>query len=174
LTAEVRRSEPRYTDLELSVYGHVGDGDLHYNVLVPPEVDRIEFTKRIESGLSLQLYDTAAALGGTLARSTASVGSRSIFLNHRAAKATGRFPRSIDTDRTHTRRLAGAPALACRLEEIAVPPHRGGALRPTNPGVEPDSREKAFRDFVRSAGNTFASAEVAPMSACRTAPKAAR
>jgi hypothetical protein len=112
LTAEVRRSEPRYTDLELSVYGHVGDGDLHYNVLVPPEVDRIEFTKRIESGLSLQLYDTAAALGGTLARSTASVGSRSIFLNHRAAKATGRFPRSIDTDRTHTRRLAGAPALA--------------------------------------------------------------
>ena len=52
-------------DLELSVYGHVGDGNLHYNVLVPPDVDRIEFTKRIESGLSLQLYDTAAALGGT-------------------------------------------------------------------------------------------------------------
>ena len=34
-------------------------------MLVPPDVDRIEFTKRIESGLSLQLYDTAAALGGT-------------------------------------------------------------------------------------------------------------
>jgi FAD/FMN-containing dehydrogenase len=52
-------------DLELSVYGHVGDGNLHYNVLVPPDVDRLEFTKRIESSLSLQLYDTAAALGGT-------------------------------------------------------------------------------------------------------------
>lgn len=52
-------------DLELSVYGHVGDGNLHYNVLVPPEADRMEFTRRIESGLSLQLYDTAAALGGT-------------------------------------------------------------------------------------------------------------
>ncbi|KRR21417.1 FAD-linked oxidase [Bradyrhizobium lablabi] len=53
------------TDLELSVYGHVGDGNLHYNVLVPPAVDRMEFTKRIESSLSLKLYDTAAALGGT-------------------------------------------------------------------------------------------------------------
>ncbi|SCB48964.1 FAD-binding oxidoreductase [Bradyrhizobium sp. BRP23] len=52
-------------DLELSVYGHVGDGNLHYNVLVPRDVDRLEFTKRIESSLSLQLYNTAAALGGT-------------------------------------------------------------------------------------------------------------
>jgi FAD/FMN-containing dehydrogenase len=47
-----------------SVYGHVGDGKLHYNVLVPAGVDRLEFTRRIESSLSLQLYDTAAALGG--------------------------------------------------------------------------------------------------------------
>ncbi|WGD50131.1 FAD-binding oxidoreductase [Bradyrhizobium sp. CB1650] len=53
------------TNLELSVYGHVGDGNLHYNVLVPSNADRIEFTREIEGGLSLQLYDTAASLGGT-------------------------------------------------------------------------------------------------------------
>jgi FAD/FMN-containing dehydrogenase len=52
-------------DLELSVYGHVGDGNLHYNVLVPQDQDRIEFTTRIESSLSLELYDLAASLGGT-------------------------------------------------------------------------------------------------------------
>ena len=52
-------------DLELSVYGHMGDGNLHYNVLVPHGADRIEFTRLIEGSLSLQLYDTAAALGGT-------------------------------------------------------------------------------------------------------------
>jgi FAD/FMN-containing dehydrogenase len=52
-------------DLELSVYGHVGDGNLHYNVLVPPSVDRIEFSSEIENSLSLQLYDIAASLDGT-------------------------------------------------------------------------------------------------------------
>jgi FAD/FMN-containing dehydrogenase len=52
-------------DLELSVYGHVGDGNLHYNVLVPRGTDRLEFTRLVESDLSLRLYDTAAALGGT-------------------------------------------------------------------------------------------------------------
>jgi FAD/FMN-containing dehydrogenase len=52
-------------NLDLSVYGHVGDGNLHYNVLVPSNADRIEFTREIEGGLSLQLYDTAASLGGT-------------------------------------------------------------------------------------------------------------
>jgi FAD/FMN-containing dehydrogenase len=52
-------------NLGLSVYGHVGDGNLHYNVLVPRGADRLEFTRLVESDLSLRLYDAAAVLGGT-------------------------------------------------------------------------------------------------------------
>lgn len=52
-------------DLELSVYGHLGDGNLHFNVLVPRNVDRLDFTGKIENSLSLELYDAAAAMGGT-------------------------------------------------------------------------------------------------------------
>lgn len=34
-------------------------------MLVPAGADRLEFTKRVEGSLSPQLYDRAAALGGT-------------------------------------------------------------------------------------------------------------
>lgn len=51
--------------LELSVYGHVGDGNLHYNVLVPPGEDRLAFTDRIGRELAPALYDLAVGMGGT-------------------------------------------------------------------------------------------------------------
>jgi FAD/FMN-containing dehydrogenase len=51
--------------LRLSVYGHVGDGNVHYNVLVPPGEERLAFTHRIEGDLSHRLYAIALALGGT-------------------------------------------------------------------------------------------------------------
>ncbi|TSJ64414.1 FAD-binding oxidoreductase [Starkeya sp. 3C] len=51
--------------LELSVYGHVGDGNLHYNVLVPPGEDRLAFTDRIGRELAPALYDIAIGMGGT-------------------------------------------------------------------------------------------------------------
>ena len=50
--------------LELSIYGHVGDGNLHYNVLVPRGDDRLAFSALIEERLSNRLYDIAASLGG--------------------------------------------------------------------------------------------------------------
>ncbi len=58
----VRGYDPR---LELSVYGHLGDGNLHYNVLVPPGGERLAFTETIEGDLSHRLYAVALELGGT-------------------------------------------------------------------------------------------------------------
>jgi FAD/FMN-containing dehydrogenase len=58
----VRSHDP---SLELSVYGHVGDGNIHYNVLVPQGAERLAFTDLIEKQLSGRLYDIAASLGGT-------------------------------------------------------------------------------------------------------------
>ncbi|MFG1461843.1 FAD-binding oxidoreductase [Xanthobacter sp. DSM 24535] len=51
--------------LLLSVYGHVGDGNLHYNIVVPKGEDRLAFTRLIEAGLAHELYAIAAALGGS-------------------------------------------------------------------------------------------------------------
>lgn len=60
--AAVRAFDP---DVELSVYGHVGDGNLHYNVLVPRGAERLNFSRTIEERLSPRLYDISRTLGGT-------------------------------------------------------------------------------------------------------------
>ena len=51
--------------MRLSVYGHVGDGNLHYNLVVPRGRDRLEFTREIEAGFAHELYAAAIALGGS-------------------------------------------------------------------------------------------------------------
>lgn len=51
--------------LELSLYGHVGDGNIHFNVLVPAGADRIAFTATIEEQLSPRLYKIALSHGGS-------------------------------------------------------------------------------------------------------------
>ncbi|MDB5646216.1 FAD-binding oxidoreductase [Methylobacterium sp.] len=51
--------------VRLSVYGHVGDGNLHYNLVVPKGRDRLDFTREIEAGFAHELYAAAIALGGS-------------------------------------------------------------------------------------------------------------
>ncbi|QEL22839.1 FAD-binding oxidoreductase [Bosea sp. F3-2] len=51
--------------LELSMYGHVGDGNIHFNVLVPKGLDRLSFSAKIENELSPALFDLALKHGGT-------------------------------------------------------------------------------------------------------------
>lgn len=50
--------------VRLSFYGHVGDGNVHYNLVVPQGQDRLAFTRAVEAGIAHDLYALAIALGG--------------------------------------------------------------------------------------------------------------
>lgn len=52
-------------EVRLSVYGHVGDGNLHYNLVVPQGRDRVDFTREIEAAFAHRLYAAAIDLGGS-------------------------------------------------------------------------------------------------------------
>jgi FAD/FMN-containing dehydrogenase len=54
----------RLPGVRLSVYGHVGDGNLHYNLVVPAGHDRLAFTREIERGFAHDLYAIALEYGG--------------------------------------------------------------------------------------------------------------
>lgn len=49
----------------LSFYGHVGDGNIHFNLMVPPGHDRLAFTKAVEDGIAHAVYAVAIELGGS-------------------------------------------------------------------------------------------------------------
>jgi FAD/FMN-containing dehydrogenase len=52
-------------EVRLSFYGHVGDGNIHYNLVVPKGQDRLAFSRAIEAGIAHDLYALAIALGGS-------------------------------------------------------------------------------------------------------------
>jgi FAD/FMN-containing dehydrogenase len=49
----------------LPICGHVGDGIIHDNILLPDRSERLAFSAMIEADLSLGLYDLAGGLNGT-------------------------------------------------------------------------------------------------------------
>jgi len=48
-----------------SIYGHVGDGNVHFNLLAPQGVDPKAFKARIEAELSPAIHQLAVDMGGT-------------------------------------------------------------------------------------------------------------
>ena len=48
-----------------SVYGHIGDGNLHYNLLAPEGVDAAEFKHAHGAALSACVHDLAVEMGGS-------------------------------------------------------------------------------------------------------------
>lgn len=55
----------RMPEVRLSFYGHVGDGNIHYNLVVPSGRGRLEFTRTVEAGIAHELYALAIGLGGS-------------------------------------------------------------------------------------------------------------
>jgi D-lactate dehydrogenase (cytochrome) len=51
--------------LRLSVYGHIGDGNLHYNVLAPEGADPVAFRAEKGEAISQVVHDLAAEMGGS-------------------------------------------------------------------------------------------------------------
>lgn len=49
----------------LSFYGHVGDGNIHFNLMVPEGADQLAFTRLVEEGMAHAVYEAAIALGGS-------------------------------------------------------------------------------------------------------------
>jgi FAD/FMN-containing dehydrogenase len=58
----VRSARP---DAILSIYGHVGDGNAHFNVVPPPSVDAKRFKVDFEEVVSPRIYELAVQFGGS-------------------------------------------------------------------------------------------------------------
>jgi FAD/FMN-containing dehydrogenase len=52
--------------MRLVNFGHLGDGNLHYNVQAPPGIDAGEFLSRSEHDVNGIVYDAVAAQGGSI------------------------------------------------------------------------------------------------------------
>ncbi|WP_431324740.1 FAD-binding oxidoreductase [Rhizobium sp. YTU87027] len=53
------------SDAILSVYGHVGDGNVHFNIVAPDGTDTATFKRRVEKDISPEIYQLAFEMGGT-------------------------------------------------------------------------------------------------------------
>ncbi|MTJ04537.1 MAG: FAD-binding oxidoreductase [Sediminimonas qiaohouensis] len=49
----------------LSIYGHVGDGNVHFNVLAPQGVDASAFLEKVSTEVSPRIYDLVAKMEGS-------------------------------------------------------------------------------------------------------------
>ncbi|KSV62243.1 hypothetical protein N185_37400 [Sinorhizobium sp. GW3] len=68
----------------LSVYGHVGDGNVHFNVVPPSGVDKSAYKSWFEKEVSPRIYDLAAEMGGTFSAEYG-IGRTKLDLLHRYA-----------------------------------------------------------------------------------------
>jgi D-lactate dehydrogenase (cytochrome) len=65
LPAFLERAHPALADCRLSVFGHIGDGNLHLNVLPPAGEGFAAFKARAAESLTRRVHDLAVDLGGS-------------------------------------------------------------------------------------------------------------
>ena len=58
------------SDAILSIYGHVGDGNVHFNIVPPHGADRAAFKRQVEQEISPEIYELAFEMGGRSALNT--------------------------------------------------------------------------------------------------------
>ncbi|HYN62111.1 MAG TPA: FAD-linked oxidase C-terminal domain-containing protein, partial [Rubrivivax sp.] len=55
-----------FPGMRLVDFGHLGDGNLHYNVQAPEHLSAQEFVDRHEHAVNTLVYDAVCALGGSI------------------------------------------------------------------------------------------------------------
>ncbi len=58
--------ERRFPGVRVIDFGHLGDGNLHYNVQAPPDADATAFAERHEAAITRLVYDAVSARGGSI------------------------------------------------------------------------------------------------------------
>jgi FAD/FMN-containing dehydrogenase len=58
--------ERRFPGIRVIDFGHLGDGNLHYNVQAPPDADAKAFAERHEAAITRLVYDAVSARGGSI------------------------------------------------------------------------------------------------------------
>ena len=56
----------RWPGVRLVNFGHLGDGNLHYNVQAPPGTDAAAFLRDQEHAINALVYDAVSAHGGSI------------------------------------------------------------------------------------------------------------
>jgi len=66
LERERQRVEARFPGARIIAFGHLGDGNIHFNLLPPADADRADWVARFGSEASAMIHDLVAASGGSL------------------------------------------------------------------------------------------------------------
>ncbi|HWH84463.1 MAG TPA: FAD-linked oxidase C-terminal domain-containing protein, partial [Burkholderiaceae bacterium] len=56
----------RFPGVRLVNFGHLGDGNLHYNVQAPEGADALAFVSERERAVNSVVYDSVGAFGGSI------------------------------------------------------------------------------------------------------------